>query len=108
MPFYIKQLEKNIPILAVMHFLLGLLISSRKDLATLWGLGVLFYGLLHVIRHKNRNDEASIFASYMVGMEVALRGVGASVLWEYGKYATILLHIYHICNNTFAFSRNDC
>ena len=91
MPFYIKQLEKNIPILAVMHFLLGILISSRKDLATLWGLGILFYGLLHVIRHKNRNDEASIFASYMVGMEVALRGVGASVLWEYGKYSTILL-----------------
>ena len=47
MPFYIKQLEKNIPILAVMlHFLLGILISSRKDLATLWGLGIFFYGLL--------------------------------------------------------------
>jgi len=91
MPFYIKQLEKNIPILAVIHFLLGLLISSRKDLATLWGLGILFYGLLNLIRHKNSNDEASIFASYIVGMEVALRGVGASVLWEYGKYSTILL-----------------
>ena len=91
MPFYIKQLEKNIPILAVIHFLLGLLISSRKDLATLWGLGILFYGLLNLIRHKNSNDEASIFASYMVGMEVALRGVGASVLWEYGKYSTIFL-----------------
>ena len=46
MPFYIKQLEKNIPILAVLHFLLGILISSRKDLATLWGLGIFFYGLL--------------------------------------------------------------
>ena len=42
MPFYIKQLEKNIPILAVLHFLLGILISSRKDLATLWGLGIFF------------------------------------------------------------------
>ena len=27
----------------------------------------------------------------MVGMEVALRTVGATVLWEYGKYSTILL-----------------
>ena len=27
----------------------------------------------------------------MVGMEVALRTVGALVIWEYGKYSTILL-----------------
>ena len=93
MPFYIKQLDKNIPILSVVHFFLGIIISSEKDIAIIWGLGILFYGLLHVIRYKNRNDEASIFASYMVGMEVALRGVGASVLWEYGKYSTILLLI---------------
>ena len=91
MPFYIKQLNKNISILTILHFILGILISSRKDLATFWGLGILFYGLLYVIRHKNRNDEASIFASYMVGMEVVLRGVGASVFWEYGKYSTILI-----------------
>ncbi len=93
MPFYIKQLNKNISILIILHFLLGILISSRKDLATFWGIGILLYGLLYVIRYNNRNDEASIFASYMVGMEVVLRGVGASVFWEYGKYSTILLLI---------------
>ena len=93
MPFYIKQLDKNMPFLSVLHFFLGIIISSRRDIATLWGLGILFYGLLHLIRYKNRNDEASIFASYLVGMEVALRGVGASVFWEYGKYSTILVLI---------------
>ncbi len=91
MPFYLKQLEKYIPILAVLHFLLGILVSSRKDIATIWGLGIFFYGLLYVIRYNNKHDEASIFASYLVGMEVVLRGVGASVPWEYGKYSTIFL-----------------
>ena len=91
MPFYIKQLNKNFSILTILHFTFGFLISSRKDLATFWGLGVLFYGLLNVIRYKNKNDEASIFAGYLVGMEVVLRGVGASVFWEYGKYSTILI-----------------
>ena len=91
MPFYIRQLEKNIPILSVLHFLLGISISSRKDLATLWGLGIFFYGFLYIVRYKNRNDEASIFASYLVGMEVVLRGIGASVPWEFGKYSTIFL-----------------
>ena len=93
MPFYLKQLEKYVPILAVLHFLLGILVSSRKDIATIWGLGIFFYGLLYVIRYKNRNDEASIFASYLVGIEVVLRGIGASVPWEYGKYSTIFLLI---------------
>ena len=91
MPFYIRQLEKNIPILSVLHFLLGISISSRKDLATLWGLGIFFYGFLYIVRYQNRNDEASIFASYLVGMEVVLRGIGASVPWEFGKYSTISL-----------------
>ena len=85
MPFYIKQFDKNLAGLSIFHFLFGILISSRKDLATIWGLGVLLYGILYIIRYRNRNDEASIFASYMVGMEVVLRTVGASVLWEYGK-----------------------
>ena len=91
MPFYIRQLEKNISILAILHFVLGISISTRKDLATLWGLGIFFYGLLYIVRYNNRNDEASIFASYLVGMEVVLRGIGASVPWEFGKYSTIFL-----------------
>ena len=91
MPFYTKQLNKNIPILTVLHFTMGILISSSKELATFWGLFALLYGLLNVIRYKNKNDEASIFAGYMVGMEVVLRGVGASVFWEYGKYSTIAI-----------------
>ena len=91
MPFYIRQLEKNISILAILHFLLGISISSRRDLATLWGLGIFFCGFLYIVRYQNRNDEASIFASYLVGMEVVLRGIGASVPWEFGKYSTVFL-----------------
>ena len=91
MPFYLKILNKNLSILSILHFILGILISTRSGLATFWSLSILFYGLIHIIKYRNKNDEASIFASYMVGMEVALRTVGASVLWEYGKYSTILL-----------------
>ena len=91
MPFYLKIIDKNLSTLSILHFIMGLLISSRKDLATFWALSIFFYGLVHIIRYKNRNDEASIFAGYMVGMEVALRTVGASVLWEFGKYSTIAL-----------------
>ncbi len=91
MPSYIKLLDRRLSALAILHFFLGIIISSRKDVATFWGLAIFFYGFLHIIRYSNRNDEASIFASYLVGMEVALRVVGASVIWEYGKYSTVFL-----------------
>ena len=91
MPFYIKILNKRFYALSILHFIMGIIISSRKDLATIWGLVIFFYGFLYIIRYGNRNDEASFFASYLVGIEVALRAVGASLLWEYGKYSTIFL-----------------
>ena len=91
MPFYIKFLDRRLYPLSILHFFLGIIISSRSDIATIWGLAVFFYGFLHIIRYRNRNDEASIFASYLVGLEVALRAVGGTVLWEYGKYSTIFL-----------------
>ena len=91
MPFYIKLLDRRLYPLSILHFFLGITISSRSDIAKIWGLAVFFYGFLHIIRYRNRNDEASIFASYLVGMEVALRAVGGTVLWEYGKYSTIFL-----------------
>ena len=91
MPFYIKILNKRFYALSILHFIMGIIISSRKDLATIWGLAIFFYGFLYIIRYGNRNDEASFFASYLVGIEVALRAVGASLLWEYGKYSTIFL-----------------
>ena len=98
MPFYIKKLNNNIVFLALIHFLLGLFISGRKDVATIWGYGILFYGLIHIVRYRNKYDDASIFASYMVGIEVVLRTVGASVLWEYGKniqqYFTTGRHVF--------------
>ncbi len=69
------------------------MVSNYQFIATYWGYGILLYGILHIIRYKNRFEEASIFSAYIVGLEVILRTVGASVLWEFGKYASILLFI---------------
>ena len=91
MPFYIRILDKRMLSLSIIHFILGIFVSSNESISTYWGLVILLYGLLHIIRFKNKFDEASIFASYIVGLEVLLRTVGASLLWEFGKYATILL-----------------
>ena len=80
-------------LLSIVHLVLRFVVSDNQFIATYWGLGILFYGMLHIIRYKNRFEEASIFSAYIVGLEVTLRTVGASVLWEFGKYASILLLI---------------
>ena len=92
MPFYIKFLDRRLFSYLYCIFFRNHNFKSRRDLATFWGLSIFFFmGSFTSIRYRNRNDEASIFASYLVGMEVALRTVGATVIWEYGKYSTIFL-----------------
>ena len=93
MPFYIRVLNSSMLLLSIIHLVLGFMVSNYQFISTYWGLGILFYGILHIIRYKNRFEEASIFSAYIVGLEVLLRTVGASVLWEFGKYASILLLI---------------
>jgi len=93
MPFYIRILNSSMLLLSIIHLTLGFIVSKNQFISTYWGLGILFYGIIHIIRNKNRFEEASIFSAYIVGLEVLLRTVGASVLWEFGKYSAILLLI---------------
>ena len=93
MPFYIRILNSRMLLLSIIHLAMGFVVSNYSFISTYWGLGILFYGILNIIRYKNRFEEASIFSAYIVGLEVTLRTVGASVLWEFGKYASILLLI---------------
>ena len=90
MPFYIRILNSRMLLLSIIHLVLGFVVSNNQFIATYWGLGILFYGILHIIRYKNRFEEAAIFSAYIVGLEVILRTVGASVLWEFGKYSSII------------------
>ena len=105
MPFYIKLLDKRLISLSIIHIFLGIIVSSNRYIATYWGLGIFIYGILHIIRYKNRFDEASIFSAYIVGLEVLLRTVGASLLWEFGKYATIALLITGMITEQVKFLR---
>ena len=92
MSYFIKKIDKSMMMMAIIHILLGIIVSGRKEIGTIWGYGSFLYGLFNIVKYGNRNDEASIFASYMVGIEVLLRSVGASVLWEFGKYSVGEFH----------------
>ncbi|MBA65896.1 MAG: hypothetical protein CMG55_08865 [Candidatus Marinimicrobia bacterium] len=91
MPFYFKYLDKYNIVLIGIHIIIGVVVSDSSQLATFWGLGSFFTGILIIFKYKNRFNDAANFAGYIIGMEIVLRMTRASVFWEFGKYATIAL-----------------
>jgi len=65
-------------------------------ISTAWAWFLILYGIFNITKNRNKNNEASIFSSYIVGLEIILRMTGANVFWEYGKYAVILFLILGI------------
>lgn len=46
--------------------------------------------ILYIYNSRNENEEAFIFAAYLVGAEVFIRMTGGLILYETGKYGVIL------------------
>lgn len=88
--FYIKIL--------LLHVGMGILFFFVPSLATIYGVTVVVVGIGYVINTANRNNEVLLMAAYCTGIEVYLRTLGSSVLYEYGKYTVIIfmaLGIYY-------------
>ena len=78
-------------ILLILHVVLGFLFSLNDGYTYYWGILVLIIGLGDIVVNRNRNDRAALWAAYWVGMEVFLRMADTNLLWESGKYGTIIL-----------------
>jgi len=78
-------------ILLFFHLALGLLFSYNTSYTYYWGVLILVIGLGDIVVNRNSHDRAAMWAAYWVGMEVFLRMVETNLLWESGKYGTIIL-----------------
>ncbi len=72
------------------HLLLGPALKASSLLATGHALATLALGLFWVITSRQPLRVLLVIA-YISGAEVLWRGAGASIFWEYGKYAATLL-----------------
>ena len=76
-------------VLAVVHLLLGALFlvgGVTKIYSTL----VLLFGILFIIKAKNKHNEAMMWAAYMVGAEVLFRMTKGLFFYELPKYSVLL------------------
>lgn len=71
------------------HGLAGFLVSQNQSLSMIWGIAIIFIALYQIVVHRNRNNEAAIFAAYYVGLEVLLRSTGGNITYEIAKYVVI-------------------
>lgn len=83
-----KNSNSNL-VLAIVHLLLGVLFligGISKIFSTL----VLLFGILFIIKAKNKHNEAMMWSAYMVGAEVLFRMTKGLFFYELPKYSILL------------------
>jgi len=76
-------------VLAIAHILLGVLFLIG-GISKIYSTLVLFFGILFIIKTKNKHNEAIMWAAYMVGAEVLFRMTKGLFFYELPKYSVLL------------------
>ncbi len=74
----------------ILHAPLMLVFTAVPFLATLYALLILAVGLVFLLRDERPTRLAWVIG-YLAGAEILWRGVDGAPVWEYGKYASLLL-----------------
>lgn len=76
--------------LVALHALGGAAFKFSKELATIWAVSIIIFGVVQILKTNNRKGHAHLFAAYMVGAEIVIRMSKPYVFYEVGKYGVIL------------------
>ncbi|MBN8575727.1 MAG: O-antigen ligase family protein [Cytophagales bacterium] len=77
--------------LSLLHVLTGLLIANYRDTSFAFGILVLTVAAGHIVLSQNKNNQAMLWAAYLVGLEILLRMTGGFLVYEAGKYSVVFL-----------------
>ena len=88
----LKRLTNTEITLLIIHIVIGFF-ATFSTFSKLYNIVIVAAGFFILLRTKNRNEEAFMLASYLVGAEVFLRMTGGSVVYEIGKYGVALFLI---------------
>jgi len=80
--------------LLLIHIFFGVIVFFVPFLAKLCSVLIVLFGILLIFKTKNRNNEALLISSYVVGIEVFLRMTEGNPIHELSKYLVILFLIF--------------
>lgn len=74
----------------LLHLLIGFVIFNFKILSIGYSALILMIGVLSIVKTKNKDNRALLFAGYIVCAEVFLRMTKGNIGNEFGKYCVII------------------
>lgn len=86
----LKIISNNKLLFIGIHLLIGFLADKRSLFSVVFALFILSIGVFIIIKEKNKNEEALLMSSYLVGVEVFLRMIKSGISYELGKYGVLL------------------
>ncbi len=88
----IQKILNNKLLFIFIHILFGYL-GTFSFFPKLFGLVCVILPIILILSTNNKNEEAFLFSSYIVGGEIFIRMLGGFFLYEMGKYAVIIFLI---------------
>jgi hypothetical protein len=88
--------------LLFMHIGLGVLIFALPFLSKIFSILLFVFGLLFIIKNRNKNNEVLFVSAYMISIEVLMRMTGGMFFNEFGKYSVIIFMILGIFYSNFS------
>lgn len=97
-----KNLKQPYIYLLIIHVVIGLLVFVVPFISKIYTLSIFVFGLLYLIKNKNRNNEVLIMSAYVITAEVLLRMTNGAILNEFGKYAVMIFMFTGIVYSGFS------
>jgi hypothetical protein len=94
--------ERSYFFLLLLHAFIGVFIFVLPFMAKMYSLFIFVYGVIYIIKSKNKNNEALLLCAYVVSVEVLLRMTDGMILNEYAKYVIIIFLFLGIIYSGFS------
>ena len=88
--------------LVLLHLILGVAIFLYSKLSIPYGLAILSFGVLIILKTHNDKNQVLYIVAYTVGSEVIMRMTGGFIFYEIAKYSIIVFMIMSIYLSGFS------
>lgn len=85
-----KKEEKLYLYLILFHVVIGMLVFVVPFVSKIYSILIFGFGIYHIIKRQDRNNETLIVSAYVIGAEVLLRMTNGMFFNEYAKYSIMI------------------
>jgi O-antigen ligase/polysaccharide polymerase Wzy-like membrane protein len=88
--------------LLLLHILIAVIIFIVPFASKILSIAILLFGIIYVVKKRNRNNEVLYVAAYITGMEVLLRATDGLPVYEFAKYGVTIMIFFGMFYSGFS------